>query len=68
MKNINEHVSCTNCANFDDCLKCVNESYYIDNVINNNKHCRTCNCNGCDCFDLEDSTPFSERPNYIEIY
>lgn len=61
----NEHVYCTQCINFEENLKCLSYDCFLEG--HNKKYCKTCSCNGCDCGDLEDSTPFSERPNYIPI-
>lgn len=49
------HVYCTNCK-FGESL--------INTIINSKKN--PTQCNGCNPYNPEDSTPFNERPNYIE--
>ena len=56
--NKDTHVYCSNCINSETNLKCVDEW---------NKNCKECKCIKCDCFDTEDSKPFSDRPSYESI-
>ncbi|WP_297419372.1 hypothetical protein [Clostridium sp.] len=58
----NTYVYCTNCENFPSVNHCV-----MKECLNQKNHCcGGCPCKSCDCFNIEDGRPFSERPNYIE--
>lgn len=54
------HVYCTHCINIESVLYCCMEE--CCNAEEN--YCNSCPCNGCNCFDLEDSR--DDRPNYKE--
>jgi hypothetical protein len=58
MINPNEHVYCTDCINYECTIRCVKHL---------EESCGNCSCLKCDCYDTEDSRPFSERPNYVSI-
>lgn len=51
----NTHVYCTNCKFGDNLIKNI-----IKEIENPTQ------CNGCNPYNPEDSTPFNERPNYIQ--